>query len=419
MTKYYYFGSTRVAMNVGGTVYYLHNDHLSGTNVVTNQSGGFVSRQTYYAFGTIRTVEGTTPTDYGFTGQKFDSSDALMYYGTRYYDPQLGRFLQADTIMAGAGNPQHFNRYSYTLNNPLRYMDPSGHMEADPNGGGCDPSDPTCNGGGNGGGNNCDPYDPSCGVGTPPGSGSGNGGGNNCDPSCNGTAQLPTTNVSGTGTAWGGPCNPGPCINAPAQDPITAAIGGFLNNYTPTGAIISLGASAVGAPDGLAQPATDAQLDIVANWSQILLPIPAVPIGIGKPSLGLFPSAGTGQGAGTGSASASASFGFLFNYSNSAQAKGQDIAYGSETTTYSLTVAVGEGFTISNTVPRNANLFQAGLPQTITIGPAAGLGVTASCRVQRHRAHFFDFVNLAESNDIVHTLRRRCECRNAGRNGCT
>jgi hypothetical protein len=41
----------------------------------------------------------------------------------------VGRFIQADTIVPSPGNPQHFNRYSYVLNNPLKYSDPSGHEE--------------------------------------------------------------------------------------------------------------------------------------------------------------------------------------------------------------------------------------------------------------------------------------------------
>jgi uncharacterized protein RhaS with RHS repeats len=50
-----------------------------------------------------------------------------MYYGARYYDPVVGVFIQADTIVPQPGNPQSLNRYAYTLNNPLRYRDPSGH----------------------------------------------------------------------------------------------------------------------------------------------------------------------------------------------------------------------------------------------------------------------------------------------------
>jgi hypothetical protein len=62
-------------------VFYLHVDQLGSTGVVADSSGVMVSRQTYYAFGQVRTSEGSDlPTDYTFTGQKFDASPALMYY---------------------------------------------------------------------------------------------------------------------------------------------------------------------------------------------------------------------------------------------------------------------------------------------------------------------------------------------------
>ena len=43
----------------------------------------------------------------------------------------VGRFLSADSIVPGAGNPQAFNRYAYTLNNPVKYTDPTGHAICD------------------------------------------------------------------------------------------------------------------------------------------------------------------------------------------------------------------------------------------------------------------------------------------------
>ncbi len=111
-------------MRTSAGVVYLHGDHLGSTSAT---SGASVSAQTYYAFGNIRSTTGTTPTDFGFTGQRRDASSNLMYYGARYYDSVLGRFISADTIVPQAGNPQTLNRYSYTLNNPVRYNDPDGH----------------------------------------------------------------------------------------------------------------------------------------------------------------------------------------------------------------------------------------------------------------------------------------------------
>jgi hypothetical protein len=51
-----------------------------------------------------------------------------MYYRARFYHPALGRFVSADTIVPEPGQPQDFNRYAYVRNNPLIYIDPSGHV---------------------------------------------------------------------------------------------------------------------------------------------------------------------------------------------------------------------------------------------------------------------------------------------------
>jgi len=65
-------------------------------------------------------------------GQTRDASTGLMYYGARFFDPALGRFLSPDSIVPQPGNPQSLNRYSYTLNNPLKYTDSSGHFAVIP-----------------------------------------------------------------------------------------------------------------------------------------------------------------------------------------------------------------------------------------------------------------------------------------------
>jgi len=86
-------------------------------------------------------------TDYRFTGKPFDADTDLYYYGQRYYDPNVGRFTQSDPALnilsdperlkntTGKeldqllGNPQRLNPYSYTLNNPINYVDPTGESE--------------------------------------------------------------------------------------------------------------------------------------------------------------------------------------------------------------------------------------------------------------------------------------------------
>jgi RHS repeat-associated protein len=84
----------------------------------------------YLPYGQVRSTTGTTPTDKGFTGQRLDAT-GLMFYGARYYSSALGRFISADTIVPGASNSQTLNRFAYTLNNPLKYIDPSGHCSVD------------------------------------------------------------------------------------------------------------------------------------------------------------------------------------------------------------------------------------------------------------------------------------------------
>jgi RHS repeat-associated protein len=54
-------------------------------------------------------------------------SFGLMYYNARWYDPYLGRFAQADSIIPEPGNPLAFDRYSYVLNNPVIFIDQSGY----------------------------------------------------------------------------------------------------------------------------------------------------------------------------------------------------------------------------------------------------------------------------------------------------
>jgi len=71
-----------------------------------------------------------TPTDYLYTGQRLEEDIGLYYYRARWYDPALGRIAQADTLIPEPGNPLAWDRYACVLDNPARYMDPSGHDRA-------------------------------------------------------------------------------------------------------------------------------------------------------------------------------------------------------------------------------------------------------------------------------------------------
>jgi RHS repeat-associated protein len=119
MKKYYYADGARVAMREGSTLYYILTDHLGSTAITANSDGtAEVGELRYYAYSKTRYTDGTTPTNRRFTGQIEDATIGLYFYNARYYDPALGRFVQADTIVPSPGNPQALNRYAYTVNNP-------------------------------------------------------------------------------------------------------------------------------------------------------------------------------------------------------------------------------------------------------------------------------------------------------------
>ncbi len=125
--KYYYAGNVRVAENNGGVLHFLLTDHLGSTAVTTGDTGARVAERRYYPFGDTRYNSGSdTPplpqkTTYRFTGQRWDPGTSLYFYGARWYDPLIGRFLQADTLVPQPGNPQALNRYAYAANNPVTH----------------------------------------------------------------------------------------------------------------------------------------------------------------------------------------------------------------------------------------------------------------------------------------------------------
>jgi hypothetical protein len=88
MTRYYYAGSSRIAMRKNNTVYYLLSDHLGSTSLTTDQNGQSLGKQYYLPWGEVRYTDGTLQTKYTYTGQYSNVTDfGLMYYNARWYDP--------------------------------------------------------------------------------------------------------------------------------------------------------------------------------------------------------------------------------------------------------------------------------------------------------------------------------------------
>ena len=129
--KSLFLGSTRIASITGSDIAYYHQDHLGSTNVMSDKTGLARSLTEYDPFGKISRFEkfgSKLPSGWQYFHDKpFDDESGLSFFGGRYYDSKLGRFITADTIVQAPDNPQTLNRYSYCGNNPINNIDPDGH----------------------------------------------------------------------------------------------------------------------------------------------------------------------------------------------------------------------------------------------------------------------------------------------------
>jgi RHS repeat-associated protein len=129
---------TRRSDGTAGT-YYSTSDHQSSTDLLTDSGGNVLATASFTPFGARRggNWQGVPSTsDYstfasttrqGYTGQEMLDSVSLVDMNGRVYDPYLGRFLSPDNVIQSLAVSQSVNPYSYAWDNPLKYLDPSGH----------------------------------------------------------------------------------------------------------------------------------------------------------------------------------------------------------------------------------------------------------------------------------------------------
>lgn len=114
---------------------YLHRDALGSADLITDPNGQVQLERGYTPFGeSIAAAEldanplFTNAEMRGFTGhQSVGGQSTLINMNARLYDPVIGRFLSADSMVPDPGLSQSYNRYAYVLNNPVKYNDPTGH----------------------------------------------------------------------------------------------------------------------------------------------------------------------------------------------------------------------------------------------------------------------------------------------------
>ncbi len=111
-----------------------HKDHLGSTTVVTDTFGNPDQDLTQYRpFGLQRAGSSLSgKTDYGFTDQEFDKTTGFYNYDARLYNPEIGMFNSPDSVIPDVYDPQMLNPYTYTRNNPIKYIDPDGLQPTSP-----------------------------------------------------------------------------------------------------------------------------------------------------------------------------------------------------------------------------------------------------------------------------------------------
>jgi RHS repeat-associated protein len=122
-------------------VIFYNGDHLGSTNVMTDRDGNLLEEIAYYPYGEVRNIHMPgliSRNSYGFTQKEQDAESDLHYFEARYMAGSSGRFLSTDPKYANPSmlsqqdfssylsNPLKNNLYSYVLNNPIRYNDPTG-----------------------------------------------------------------------------------------------------------------------------------------------------------------------------------------------------------------------------------------------------------------------------------------------------
>jgi RHS repeat-associated protein len=125
---YVYLCGQLVAQYADSTTHFVHKDHLGSTRLLTKVDQSVQETLDFLPYG--EQLNSTSTTCHKFTGKERDAESGLDYFGARYDSSSRGRFMSADPSMESVvlRNPQSWNRYTYTLNNPLRYIDPNGEL---------------------------------------------------------------------------------------------------------------------------------------------------------------------------------------------------------------------------------------------------------------------------------------------------
>lgn len=123
-------------------IYYVSQDHLNSTSIVTDEYGNIVELHDYYPFGAkgYQQIAQDSRTSQLFVGKESDPESLLYYFGARYYDQNIGKFITIDPfgqklydledekLNTYLADPQRLNSYAYASNNPVNNIDSDGNI---------------------------------------------------------------------------------------------------------------------------------------------------------------------------------------------------------------------------------------------------------------------------------------------------
>ncbi|TVX92177.1 RHS repeat-associated core domain-containing protein [Paenibacillus agilis] len=107
--------------------YYQLNGH-GDVIAIVDEAGKKLNEYRYDIWGLPLEEKETVPNILKYSGEYWDKTTGLQYLRARWYDPSMGRFISEDTYEGELINPSSLNLYTYVMNNPLKYIDPSGNV---------------------------------------------------------------------------------------------------------------------------------------------------------------------------------------------------------------------------------------------------------------------------------------------------
>lgn len=135
------WGFRPLARKVNGEYYYYICNARGDIVQLVDEDGNVVNHYRYDEWGNTLEKQEQIENPIRYAAEYYDEESGLYYLRARYYEPTTGRFISKDTYEGTLTNPLTLNLYTYCLNNPIRYLDPTGHYVSDFDKEHCTPSE--------------------------------------------------------------------------------------------------------------------------------------------------------------------------------------------------------------------------------------------------------------------------------------